>query len=122
MLAVTAFDHVLMVTMQVKILPSTILFTIKLKMKEKKQPCNLTSPIWNWRKNFGRLRIGWMSRYNWRIYGATPIAWFFCCSSNELMDWKKNKVCGRYIQITLFGLQFAYLYSNKGYKQNESRN
>ncbi len=40
-------------------------------MKTIKQPIDVTNPLWNWRKDFGRLRLAWISRTNWWLCGAS---------------------------------------------------
>jgi hypothetical protein len=78
---------------------------------------DLTKPQWNWRKNFNRLRIGYMTPYRWWLYGAMKWHWFIYFSNNERKNWATNEVIGKYIQITFFGFQIAYLYW--GREENE---
>jgi len=73
------------------------------------------SPKWNWRLNIGRLRIAFMTRHRWLLYGATPNNWFFFASNNESYSWEKGRIIGKFIQITLFGLQMGFMYKLNGY-------
>jgi len=81
----------------------------------KKPTHDLRSPKWNWRLNVGRLRIAFMSRYRWRLYGATPINWFFFATNNESYSWEKGRIIGKFIQVTILGLQIGIMYNLSGY-------
>jgi hypothetical protein len=75
------------------------------------QPKDLTKITWNWRRNYGRLRIGWMSKYNWWLYGAHDWSWFFVFRNYPIRDYVfDNKKVGGYWQLTILGFQIGYCY------------
>ncbi len=75
------------------------------------EPKDLTKPQWLWRFECRRLRAGWMSRYNWFLYGAYSWTWFFVLRHYPVLDneYTGLKVRG-YWQITILGLSIGYCY------------
>lgn len=74
---------------------------------------NLTKPRWAWTLGKGNLRMGWMSRKDWLLYGAYGWSWFFVFKNYPIVD---NK--GGFWQITILGLQIGCRYKRiRGYKQ-----
>jgi len=82
-------------------------------MRNIPQPIDITNPKHDWRKNFGRLRLGWMSRTAWWLYGYRKRNWFFVCRNNIKYDWRNGKETTRFIQFTICGFQVAYLYKGQ---------
>lgn len=78
-----------------------------------KQPINLTNPLWNWRKDFGRLRIAWISYHNWWLCGAWWWSWWFVFRHYPVRDNMYSGIqVGGYWQFTILGFQVAYCYRN----------
>ena len=72
------------------------------------QPIDLTRTHWNWRKDFGRLRVAWISPYNWKLCGAWWWSWYFVFRHHKLHRDFYNS--GGYWQLTVLGFQVAYCY------------
>jgi hypothetical protein len=76
-----------------------------------KQPMNLTNPLWNWRKDFGRLRIAWISYRNWWLCGAWWWSWWLVFRHYPVRDNTYSGMrVGGYWQFTILGFQVAYCY------------
>lgn len=76
------------------------------------QPMNLTKPLWKWRKEFGRLRLGRISYKDWWLGGAYKWAWWFVFRIYPIRYYANSSTIkvGGYFQLTVFGFQIAYCY------------
>ena len=78
------------------------------------EPFNATKIEWDWRRDWGRLRIGYMTRKAWWLYGCYKRSWFFVFRHYPIRDDEySGMTVGGYWQPTILGLQVAYCYHPK---------
>jgi hypothetical protein len=88
-------------------------------MKTIKQPVNVTNPLWNWRRDYGRLRLAWISRTNWWLCGAYAWSWWFVFRHHRIRDLEYSGMrVGGVCQLTILGFQIAYCY-RKDFKKED---
>ena len=75
---------------------------------KRKQPFDNTNPKWVWRYDRGRLRMGYVTRYEWWLAGAYKPAWFIVFKNYPIAY--THLQTGGYWQFTILGLQVGYCY------------
>jgi hypothetical protein len=81
-------------------------------MRNIPQPIDLTKPKQDWIKCYGRLRIGYVSRTTWWLYGLKKRNWYFILRFYKKYNYEINEPVS-YFQFTIFGFQAGYLYKGK---------
>jgi hypothetical protein len=81
-------------------------------MSSLKQPMDLTHPKHDWVKHYGRLRIGWISRLKWWVYGYRKRNWFLYFRFYKKYNYQTGNPV-RYFQFTILGFQLCYLYKGE---------
>jgi phage gp29-like protein len=83
-------------------------------MRKIPQPIDLrpSARTFDWQKHYGRLRIGYLNRTMWWLYGFRKLNWFFVFRNYKKYNYEVNEPAS-YFQLTIFGFQVAYLYKGQ---------